>query len=634
MTTGRTQGAPPNDHMPAELSGRDKSHRHARWTRRQHLRRAALVAAVSLLLIAVSAGWLAFRAQEIKTNVEPTISLVGKLRSELASGEVDTAHSTLNQLREYTARARAAGNDPLWRAAGNLPAVGANFSAVSEMTVSADDVVNLAIAPILEESAATEWESLAPIDGRIDIGPIEQLSPRLSAASNTVHLSYERLSSIDSTKLVSQIAQPLEEATIQLGEASKALHDASAAAKVLPGMLGSERRREYLLLIQNSAEIRATGGIPGALAVLTATDGRIELADQGSATALGAFEPAVDVDPAQISIYSSRMGRFMQSSNLTPDFPTAARTAATMWNIRHEHSALDGVIAVDPVALSYILHATGPVELSFDDPAMNDLLSASGLPRSLTAENVVPTLLSDVYKAIEEPRMQDGYFAAVASEIFEALSSGTGGDAELIQALTQSAQESRLNVWSADSGEQAIIASSALAGGVTGPGSGGAAFGAYFNDGTGAKMDYYVRRTVQLQGSCTPGGYLQYTLTATLTNAAPLDAAKSLPAYVTGNGAFGVPAGTVQTNFIGYGPDQSQLQTGRMDGKQVALGSYRHADRPVGVLTTSLAPGQTATVELDFTKVVQTSKPVLDVTPTIQPTNEVVLPVQGETACG
>lgn len=164
-------------------------------------------------------------------------------------------------------------------------------------------------------------------------------------------------------------------------------------------------------------------------------------------------------------------------------------------------------------------------------------------------------------------------------------------------------------------------------------GVGGAAFGAYFNDGTGGKMDYYVRRTVQLQRECTADGLLQYTLKATLTNAAPADAAESLPAYVTGGGAFGVPAGSVQTNFVGYGPEQAQLQTARVNGEPVPLGSHRHGGRPVGLVTTTLAPGQTATVEVDFSNVIQQSEPELDVTPTIQPISEVVMPLEGDSAC-
>ncbi|GAP53585.1 hypothetical protein AHiyo6_01500 [Arthrobacter sp. Hiyo6] len=51
----------------------------------------------------------------------------------------------------------------------------------------------------------------------------------------------------------------------------------------------------------------------------------------------------------------------------------------------------------------------------------------------------------------------------------------------------------------------------------------------------------------------------------------------------------------------------------------------RHSGRPVGSVTVTLAPGQTSTVELTFSKIVQHTEPNLVVTPTVQPVKDVVL---------
>lgn len=601
--------------------------------RKKRLRYLAIAAVIGLLLFAGCFGWLALKANQIHASLTKSASLADQLGAEVLNGEPENARKTFATLQGHTATARAAGTDPVWRAAGNLPFIGSNFAAVSEIAVSAHDVVNSAVGPLLEASEAFDWGTLAPSNGSVDIASIENISPRLGVAADTVRLSHDRLSRMEEKALLPQVAIPLREATRALDETSEVLTDAAAAADVLPSMLGAEEAKNYLLLIQNSAEVRATGGIPGALAVVHAADGKIELKAQETASQLGLFDPPVIVDPEQAIIYSQRMGQYMQSANLTPDFPTAARTAADMWEQRYPGSQIDGVIALDPIVLSHILEATGPVQLAFHDPLVNDLLASSGLPKALTAQNVVPVLLSDVYAVIDDPRLQDAYFAAVAAEVFKSVVSGQGDGRALIGALTRSADEDRLYIWSGDQVEQEVIASTGLAGTVTGAGSGGASFGAYFNDGTGAKMDFYIRRTVQLERSCTPEGYLQYSLVATLTNTAPTDAAEVLPEYVTGGGVFGVPPGTVETNFVAYGPDQARLQTARIDGEQVPLGSYRHGDRPVGTVTTELRPGQSATVELDFTGVVQTSDPILHVTPTIQPLEEVLLPTVSNGQC-
>lgn len=632
MSESANHGISPEQSL--DEGGPRPKERRRKIKRRNRGKRIVLGLSVALLIVALSAGWLAFRAQQIQSSLAATMELLPRLQSELTAGDGDAARSTLSRLQGHTAHARNAGTDPVWKAAGAIPFIGPNFSAVTEVSVSADDVINRAVAPMLENFDSLDWSSLTPVDGQIDVAPLREISPRISAAATTVQLSYDRLAGIDPSRLVPQVATPLTQATDSLDEARQALNAASSAAEILPAMLGADGARSYLILIQNSAEVRATGGIPGALAVVTAANGEIELSTQGSSTDLGTFRPSIPVDPVQEQIYTKRIGTFMQSVNLTPDFPTIAQTAKTMWEDRNDGAAINGVIAIDPIVLANILDATGPVELGdFDNPAVMEQLSRSDLPTALTAENVVSTLLSDVYAQIEEPGVQDEYFTAVAGKIFEALADGEGESDQLIQALIKSSNEDRVYIWSNIPDEQNIIGETTLAGAITGPTAGGASFGAYFNDGTGAKMDYYVRRTVQLQRSCTPEGYLQYTLAATLTNTAPIDAAESLPAYVTGGGAFGVDPGTVQTNFVGYGPGKSQLQTARMNGDPVPLGSHLHGDRPVGILTTRLAPGEIVTVELDFTNVVQQSVPSLDVTPTVQPVSEVVLPLTGDTAC-
>ena len=175
-----------------------------------------------------------------------------------------------------------------------------------------------------------------------------------------------------------------------------------------------------------------------------------------------------------------------------------------------------------------------------------------------------------------------------------------------------------------------MLTTLALGGAVSGPSVGGAAFGAYFNDGTGAKMDYYVQRTVQLIQTCHTEGLPTFTLKLTLTNTAPEDAASSLPTFVTGGGRFGTEPGQVQTNTVVYGPAQARIETARVNGESVPLGSYQHSQRPVGVLTSKLGPGQSATVEFDFANVVQKSEPTLDVTPTVQSKQDVVQPLVQE----
>lgn len=343
---------------------------------------------------------------------------------------------------------------------------------------------------------------------------------------------------------------------------------------------------------------------------------------------MGPFSPVMNVDPEQSAIYSARLGKFMQDVNLTPDFPTASETALAMWKTRTGQQ-LDGVLSIDPIALSYLLEATGPVKLS--DSSLHQL-AGEGLPTELTAKNVVPTLLSDVYKKIAEPDLQDAYFAGVAQEVFSKLSSGGSDTKRLVAGLAQGAKESRILLSSSKAVEESVISQYPLGGAVTGTSIAPSQFGVYFNDGTGAKMDYYVKRTVQLVKECSADGYAQVKVRVTSINTAPKDSAASLPPYVTGNGKYGVSPGSVQTNITAYGPVQSNMESAAVGGTKTSFASHRHSGRPVGALTIRLAPGQSNTVEFTFDKIVQQAAPQISVTPTVQPQKDVVLTTR-EAAC-
>lgn len=573
--------------------------------------------------------WLSYKANTISVELKAVSQLLPRLKDEVVRNDTAAAAATVESLTAHTSRARAAGNDPLWIAAGEIPWIGANFSATRAVTTAADDVATLGAKPLLGALSSMDWTKLAPGPEGIDSKALVAAEPKIVSAAHTFRQTSNRLKNIDVTKLLPQVREPLVQAREQLEKASAGLDSAAQIASLTPDMLGTHSPRQYLLLIQNNAEARATGGIAGALAVLSLDKGRLSLGAQSSADEMGVASPSLTVEAEQQHIYSARLGKFIQDVNLTPDFPTAASNAQAMWEKKFGQR-VDGVIAIDPVALSYVLKATGPVTVSSPELAS---IAGVGLPEELNSQNVVRTLVSDVYAKIEQPSLQDIYFAGVAQEIFHALSRGQGDAKGLIQALARATDEGRVRVWSGQAAEQSVIATYPLGGSIDGPSVSPAQFGVYFNDGTGAKMDYYVKRTVQLIKECPREGYEQTTVRVTSTNTAPTDAATKLPAYVTGGGNFGVPPGSVQTNLVAYGPVQANVEMATLDGKKTEFAPYIHSNRPVGMLAIRLAPGESRTVDFTFGKIVQHTAPNVVVTPTLQNVKDVILPTENR-ACG
>lgn len=599
-----------------------KSGRSPHSTRRRRRRTAIVGGWVgAVLLIALGATfWVAIKAGQVKAELEAATSLLPELKDELAANNGPAAAGTVESLVQHTDAAREAANDPVWKSLAFLPVLGPNLRAASEVATSANDVARLGAVPLVRAFESLDWKALTPSSTGMDLDRLQKAQPQVEAAAFAVKKSADRLNTIDASELFPQIASPLIAAREELSALHEDLDSAADSARLAPAMLGAETPRRYLLLMQNNAESRATGGIPGALAVLNVERGKISLDSQTSAAALGTFVPPLGIDAEQRAIYSQRVGKFMQDVNLTPDYATTATTALAMWE-RKKGERLDGALSLDPVALSFILEATGPVRVS--DQLAQQL--GANLPTQLTSKNVVQTLLSDAYAEIDDPELQDAYFADAAKEIFGAVSKGQPDPKLLLDAVARGVEDRRILLWSANPQEQETLGRYPLGGRISGSVVAPAQFGIYFNDGTGAKMDYWMKRTVQVVKDCQRDGYREVTVRVTSTNAAPTDAASLLPAYVTGDGHYGVPAGSVQTNTVAYGPTQSTVDTVLKDGKQVPFTAQRHSQRPVGTSTNRLAPGETTTLDFNFGHIVQNAEPELVVTPTTQAVKDVLL---------
>jgi hypothetical protein len=140
---------------------------------------------------------------------------------------------------------------------------------------------------------------------------------------------------------------------------------------------------------------------------------------------------------------------------------------------------------------------------------------------------------------------------------------------DLVAALAESADQHRIRIWSAHEDEEKLLAASSL-GGALPTDDTETHVGVLFNDTTGGKMDYYTDAAISTAvGVCD--GEPTTQVTVTWTNDAPADAATSLPPYVTAEGFYGVPAGSVRTLIAVYGPEGATPSHIDRDGKEESV---------------------------------------------------------------
>lgn len=145
------------------------------------------------------------------------------------------------------------------------------------------------------------------------------------------------------------------------------IRTAQKILKVLPEIVGATGEKTYLVVFQNSAELRATGGFVGSYALVHFKNGKLsgyKVFDIYAAD--GQLRGQVS-PPDEILHYLGQPSWFMRDANFSPDFPLTAKRLE--WFLEKEtNQKVDGVIGLDVGAVQKLLEATGPVNLSdFDD---------------------------------------------------------------------------------------------------------------------------------------------------------------------------------------------------------------------------------------------------------------------------
>ncbi len=157
------------------------------------------------------------------------------------------------------------------------------------------------------------------------------------------------------------LREKMEMAKSQLPAISKNFNNLSNDFPAIARIFGSERPQEYLLLFQNSSEMRATGGFVGSYGILDIEDGKIKnLFIDGIFNPDGQLTEKI-VPPIPIQKISDAWS--MHDANWFVDFPTSAKKVALFYE-KTGGPTVDGVIAITPKVLEKMLEVTGPIEMS------------------------------------------------------------------------------------------------------------------------------------------------------------------------------------------------------------------------------------------------------------------------------
>ena len=484
---------------------RDAEHQNTRPIVHKRLAAVLLVGGVLCLAAIVSVR----SALHATANLERARSAFVQARDELANGSSATMISSFETARSEFEAAKATMDNPVVAVVASIPLVGRTpdgiRTAAETGLLVTDAAQDLSSAVGLLRGGL---ESLSLSGERIPVRALEKFQPAVEAALSKMSDAELLADDVATTFVPRTLAQAGDQLRDTLHDAVSALRSTNAMLKALPAFAGMDHLQRYFLVPQDPAELRGTGGSFSYWAILKVDRGRLSLQP---------FHYIQELPSPEHTVWSSRTLEAAYGSvnaagdwnfaNVPADGPTAAGFITQLWEQTGKRP-IDGVIMTDPHALSSMLEATGPVQVS-------------GVPVSLNSNNVVSFLTKDAYLLPGSAHVRRGYLGLAPLGIFQEFLAKANGYAA-VRALVDAAAGGHILMNATDPATERDLQSAGVTGAIA-PAPDEDLFALTINNLAGNRVDYYVKRTIEYDVTLLPDGAGRATATVTLENDSPSD---------------------------------------------------------------------------------------------------------------
>jgi hypothetical protein len=533
-------------------------------------RRTGFWVVLVLVLLVVWAAYAGYQLLQARHEAQAGIDKLERLRTTmspdtlLSGDDLDTLAAARADFDAANGHATNLALAPL----RIVPFAGRQLRSVDKLTGAAAEVSDVAIEQI---AAAREVVDTTSVERPERVALVARLAS--IAADAEADLAEIDLGPSDG------LLGPLDRARRRFVRELDGLHgtasNISTAGRSIEGLLQGPGR--YLVFAANNSEMRIGSGAFLSVGILTTDAGGLDLGEIRSTTNYPLAPDAVPVT----GDFADNWGWLQPNAewrNLgsTPRFDANADLARQMWKSTTGED-VNGVIALDILALRSLLMATGPVEVD---------------GREISADNVVRFLMIDQYQ--ETPtgsqRARREYLSDVARAVVDRIEAGDWDVTSLVTRLSDAVEGRHLMLWSADPAAEAGWAAVNAGGTVDG----NSVLLGLHNRG-GNKLDQFLAVNAQVDSAPEPNG-TRVDIQVRVRNDTPT----GLVPYIAGPYEFaeGAAEGKYQGLLVCNLPPWARDVQITGIGPQVASGP--DGDSQVVAAYTELDRGQEVTATISF----------------------------------
>jgi hypothetical protein len=453
----------------------------------------AVAATLVAVAIAVPLGWTWWQGKQAQSSLEQAVSA---LRDE----DVDRARRHVEDARVYADRAVATRHGvmgALWR---HLPILATAADDAVRMADSVDDLTTVAETGAAIYPQLTGDEGRLITNGKVHLATLAEVLDSFEDVQDRVTAARSSLEAVeaDAPLIGGRLAEMRDDGLDDLESVGRDLDALAPLVDVLPGLLGAHGQRDYLIAILNPAEQLYSGGTPLTFTPMSVRDGRIEMGvPQDTATHGVAFRPRYWPKVPGNPFHRGRLR--IGTATFAPDWSVSGEEALRAWRSLRTKS-MDGLIAIDVMALRDLVAITGPLDVPFYG--------------EVTADNLVQILIGN-YDSIPDYRVRHQVNQALVP-IFRDRFFRTGQFVEKVQALRAAAEGRHFAVYLRKSAAQQAFAELGLTGELSDTEHD--YLGVFTQNAVPSKTDYWQSRTVSSDVQLAADGSARVTATTQIHN--------------------------------------------------------------------------------------------------------------------
>ncbi len=529
-----------------------------------------LLVLISIFLFLISITiWLAVVAKLTYGKVNNVSTHSSAMMAAFEARDLATAEAELVNVKSSLSDAQKS-----WNAVGPLryiPLLGSYLKDLDHVFVAGSyatelgDMVISAIKPYADimgfTGTSTQDLQLTTAEDRIIFvaETVEKLAPQMDQISLKLKEISTEFLSINEKRYPKTIGnQPVREKIVTLKStvagAAESLSQFQPIIKLLPDLLGNPEPKKYLIMFQNDAELRPTGGFLTAYATMSILKGKITPGVSEDIYTLDAgFKKKVPA-PDPIKKYLPLVYTWnLRDMNLSPDFKSSMDTFTLHMRDSTAEPEYDALIAIDTEVPVRILKVLGPIGV----PGFGGKFSAENHPRC-----DCPQVIYELENIITRPtyEIREGRKSILGPLMNSMLANMMGSPkakwAEFFNIFTESIKEKHLLMYFKDETKQSAVESLGAAGRINDY------EGDYLhiNDTNfaGAKSNMFVTQEVEQLVSIGTDGSLTRKLTLTYKNPRKGDNCNLEAGLLCLNGTLRdwqriyVPKGSILKSAMGY----------------------------------------------------------------------------------